>query len=129
MTEPAYRNKILFIDDNPILSDMVGKKLTDAGYEVELAASGTDGLRRAQGYMPDLIILDIMMPVMDGHETLRRLKASPDSRVREIPVVIFSARREKADIITARKEGAKDYITKPVNITTLLERVKMCMPD
>ncbi|MEW5764117.1 MAG: response regulator transcription factor [Acidobacteriota bacterium] len=115
------KQTILVIDDNPDLLDIVDAILSDAGYVVAKALSGEDGLHVARVLKPNLVLLDLNMPKMDGWEVLKLLKA--DSATKEIPVAIFSVRTDLKDKIFGLQRGAVDYISKPFQYDRLTERI------
>ncbi len=115
------KQTILVIDDNPDLLDIVDAILSDAGYVVAKALSGEDGLHVARALKPNLVLLDLNMPKMDGWEVLKLLKA--DSATKEIPVAIFSVRTDLKDKIFGLQRGAVDYISKPFQYDRLTERI------
>lgn len=112
---------ILIIDDSPINLKYLGKLLSLQGYQVQLATSGELGLKMALDTLPNLIILDIMMPVMDGYEVCQRLKA--DVRTQYIPVIFVSVIEEISEKVKAFRMGAADYITKPLQKDEVLARI------
>ena len=114
--------RILVVDDNPDIRVLLVSILQRAGYEVIEAADGASVQAWVKETRPDLIILDLMMPEVDGWETLRRLKS--DSSSRDIPVVISSALSEYEDLELARSMGAVDFIPKPWNKDDLLSRIR-----
>jgi DNA-binding response OmpR family regulator len=113
--------RVLVVDDEQDVLDVLRLVLGKKGFEVVTAASGMDGLARAQSAPPDLILLDIMMHQMDGWEVLKLLKL--DERTRDVPVVIVSARVEPKDKIRGLQEGAVDYVTKPFAVRELLAKI------
>jgi DNA-binding response OmpR family regulator len=113
--------RVLVVDDEQDVLDMLRLVLGKKGFEVVTAASGMDGLARAQSAPPDLILLDIMMHQMDGWEVLKLLRL--DERTRDVPVVIVSARAEPKDKIRGLQEGAVDYVTKPFAVRELLAKI------
>ncbi len=113
---------ILIVEDSPTNLQVLGKILKDEDYELAFATDGKEGLQMAMNIRPDLILLDIMMPVMDGMESCKRLKKYEQTR--DIPVIFLTARGKSDDIIAGFKLGAVDYITKPFNSHELLARVK-----
>ncbi len=117
----ASRRKILIVDDEPLNIDYLEQELDDLGYETVSAANGQEGLQRVAETNPDMILLDIMMPVMDGFEMLRLLKAKPDWR--DIPVVIVSALSDMDSVVQGIQLGADDYLPKPFNPTLLEARL------
>jgi DNA-binding response OmpR family regulator len=116
------KQTILVIDDNPDLLDIVDAILSEAGFVVAKALSGEDGLSVARALKPNLILLDLNMPKMDGWEVLKLLKA--ESPTRDIPVAIFSVRTDLKDKIFGLQRGAVDYIPKPFQYDRLAERVQ-----
>ena len=113
--------KILIVDDEEDVLEVLRLVLAKNGYEVLTAASGMDGLARAQSELPNLIMLDIMMHQMDGWEVLKLFKL--DERTSGIPVVILSARVEPKDKIRGLQEGAIDYVTKPFAVRDILTKI------
>jgi signal transduction histidine kinase len=112
---------ILVVDDTPANLDVISEALTDAGYEVAIAIDGERALKQVQYTLPSLILLDVMMPGINGFETCRRLKASPVTK--DIPVIFMTALSDTADKIKGFQLGAVDYITKPFEETEVLARV------
>lgn len=112
---------ILIVDDSPINLKYLGKLLTLQGYQVQLANSGELGLKMALETLPNLIILDIMMPVMDGYEVCQRLKA--DITTQHIPIIFVSVIEEVSEKVKAFQRGAADYITKPLQKDEVLARI------
>ncbi len=114
--------RILVVDDTPDIRLLLVAVLQRAGHEVIEAADGTSVQSWVRDSKPDVIILDLMMPGMDGWETLALLKASPESR--DIPVIISSALSEDADLEKARLMGAVDYVPKPWTPHDMLKRIR-----
>lgn len=114
-------DRILVIDDEPLVVDVLGAFLSEKGFDVESAPDGLEGLSRAKAIQPDLVLLDISMPKMDGFETCRQLKSGNGTS--GIPVVMFTAYADRESKITALKAGANDFLSKPVDNTELLVRV------
>ena len=112
---------ILVVDDTPANLDVISEALTDAGYEVAIATDGERALKQVQYTLPSLILLDVMMPGINGFETCRRLKA--DAATKDIPVMFMTALSDTADKIKGFQLGAVDYITKPFEETEVLARV------
>jgi two-component system phosphate regulon response regulator PhoB len=104
------------------LADVLAYNLRQAGYDVLLSHDGQDGLTRAQLKTPDLIVLDLMLPVLDGLEVCKRLRA--DSATRDILVVMLTAKGEESDELIGFSLGADDYVSKPFSVKVLLERIK-----
>jgi len=113
---------LLIVDDNPQNLQVLGKILQETGYKVSIAMNGVQALDYVQKKLPDLILLDMMMPEMDGLETCEHLKK--DASTRDIPVIFITALVDTENIVNGLEAGAVDYITKPFNETELLARVK-----
>jgi two-component system alkaline phosphatase synthesis response regulator PhoP len=114
--------KILVIDDEPAITNLVSAYLRTEGYEVYTAADGNAGLKAARAFKPDLIILDLMLPGIDGIELLSRLR-----RESEVYVIMLTARTEETDKIVGLSVGADDYVTKPFSPRELVARVKAAL--
>jgi two-component system, OmpR family, alkaline phosphatase synthesis response regulator PhoP len=113
---------VLVIDDNPDLLDIVDAILSNSGYIVAKAQSGENGVQVAKALRPDLILLDINMPRMDGWEVLALLKGQDDTK--ELPVAIFSVRTDLRDKMLGFQKGAVDYISKPFQYNRLTEKIE-----
>ena len=113
---------VMVVDDDADIVDMTRLVLEDGGYHVTAARSGQEALRALDRERPDLIILDINMPEMDGWQVLRLLQT--DDRTRSIPVAMFSIKAEVRDRLHGLQEGAFDYIVKPFSCDELLQRVR-----
>ncbi len=116
------KEKILVVDDEEDILELLRYNLLREGYNVSCAASGEEALRLAQSEIPDLLVLDLMLPGIDGLEVTKILKN--DSRTRDIPIVMLTAKGEEADIVTGLELGADDYITKPFSPRVLVARVR-----
>jgi two-component system, OmpR family, phosphate regulon response regulator PhoB len=116
------RMRILLIEDERDLTEVLTYNLNREGYETLVAHDGQEGLRKAQTLLPELIILDLMLPTLDGQTVLRELRAG--ERTREIPVIILSAKAEEMDQVVGFSLGCDDYVTKPFHIKVLLQRIK-----
>jgi len=114
--------RILLVEDNEMNRDMLSRRLARRGFEVEIAVDGQDGLDKARALQPDLILMDMSLPVIDGWEATRRLKEDPTCR--HIPVVGLSAHAMAGDREKALAAGCDDYDTKPVDIKRLLDKVQ-----
>jgi DNA-binding response OmpR family regulator len=112
---------VLIADDDPVSAHLLRHCLTSAGFRVVCATEGREALALMESESPVLMILDVMMPVMDGIEVLRRAKA--DERLASIPVIMVTSREQNADVLEAIKLGATDYLVKPFMPTELLSRV------
>jgi DNA-binding response OmpR family regulator len=113
--------RVLVVDDDHEILDLTSAVLRDGGYAVSTAVSGRKGIAAARAEKPDLILLDINMPGMDGWETLRVLRI--DESTRSIPVAMFSVRYDISEKTEALKRSADDYIVKPFSYDEMLERV------
>ncbi|MBX9791631.1 MAG: response regulator transcription factor [Pirellulales bacterium] len=116
------RTKVLVIEDDRELAEVLSYNLRQAGYEVLLARDGSEGLAQAQNSAPDVVLLDLMLPLVDGLEVCRRLRGNP--ALREMLIIILTARAEEADQLVGFSMGADDYVTKPFSVKVLLERIK-----
>jgi DNA-binding response OmpR family regulator len=117
---------ILLIEDEPSLQRLTGYALQTRGYEVVVASDGREGLDQARSRLPDLILLDMVMPKLGGMEVLRALKE--DGRLRDIPVLIVTASAQREDAERALRMGARDYLIKPFHMPTLYEKVEELLP-
>ena len=114
--------KILLVEDNEMNRDMLGRRLQRRGYEVLIAVDGAEGVAMAQRDGPDLILMDMSLPIMDGWEATRRLKAAPETQA--IPIIALTAHAMSGDREKAMEAGADDYDTKPIEIDTLLAKIE-----
>jgi two-component system phosphate regulon response regulator PhoB len=121
-TTTAPRLRILIIEDERGLTDVLEYNLKREGYETIVAHDGQEGLRKAQTLLPDLILLDIMLPGLSGFDVCRELRSG--ERTRDIPIIIISAKSEETDQIVGFSLGADDYVTKPFHVKVLLQRIK-----
>lgn len=121
--------RILVVEDEEDLAALVRVNLEMAGHEAVLAYDGSQGLRKAEQDPPDLVLLDIMMPVLDGWAVLRALKEN--ERTSDIPVIMLTALSEERDVIRGHLQGAVRYVTKPFDMTALLDSVQEALqpPD
>jgi two-component system, OmpR family, alkaline phosphatase synthesis response regulator PhoP len=118
-TIPLTMPRILIVEDNPDLAYGLRTGLEIEGYEVQVAEDGETGLDRAGAWTPDLVMLDLMLPGMDGYRVLRTLREGGS----DVPVLILTARGEEADKVLGFRLGADDYVTKPCGVLELLARV------
>jgi two-component system phosphate regulon response regulator PhoB len=114
--------KILVIEDERALVEVLAYNLTREGFEVLTAHDGQDGLRQAQLKLPDLVVLDLMLPVKSGLDVCRDLRR--DSRTREIPIIMLTAKAEESDQLIGFATGADDYVTKPYSTKVLIQRIR-----
>jgi DNA-binding response OmpR family regulator len=116
------KKKILVVDDEDDILHFLDLVLSEKGYRVETAANGHEALTRAQLEPPDLVLLDIMMPQMDGWEVLKLLRV--DEATAQVPVAMLSARTEARDRVQGLQEGAIDYICKPFSLSELIGKIE-----
>lgn len=114
--------KIITIDDDPVVRTLIKKTFSSLGFEVITAADGFEGLQAIENNQPDIIFLDIMMPIIDGLEVLKRIKATP--KIAKIPVIMFTAISDGQMVVESSKFGAEDYIIKPFQSSVLIQKVK-----
>ncbi len=119
--------KILVVDDEPQLADMVKIRLEANNYLVLTAYDGQEALEKARKEKPDLIVLDLMLPKMDGYKVCGLLKA--DTRHNKIPIIMFTARAQDSDIKMGKEVGADAYITKPFEPQALLAKIKALLGE
>jgi two-component system phosphate regulon response regulator PhoB len=116
------RMRILIIEDERGLTEVLEYNLKREGYDTMVAHDGQEGLRKAQTLLPDLILLDLMLPGLSGLEVCRELRGG--ERTRDIPIIILSAKAEETDQVVGFTLGADDYVTKPFSVKVLLQRIK-----
>ncbi|PON16061.1 DNA-binding response regulator [Candidatus Entotheonella serta] len=116
---------VLVVDDEPELQELVRYKLSKAGYQVSCAGSGEQALSAIQDRVPDLVVLDVLLPGIDGLDVCKTLKQNTQTFA--IPIIMLTARSEEADIVTGLELGADDYLTKPFSPRVLLARVKAAL--
>jgi len=114
--------RILIIEDERALAEVLTYNLDKEGFEVSWAADGQDGVRKAQAAPPDMIVLDLMLPVIEGYEVCRMLRSDP--KTQSIRILMLTARSEEVDEIVGFNMGADDYVTKPFKIKPLIHRIK-----
>ena len=114
------QHHILVIDDDPAITSLLKRGLSYEGFAVETASTGRDGLTTAREHPSDLVILDVMMPGLDGYEVLRRLRAADE----QLPVLMLTAKDTPADQVQGLTAGADDYVTKPFPFDVLLARIR-----
>jgi two-component system phosphate regulon response regulator PhoB len=119
------KNRILVVEDDRALSEILVYNLEKSGFEVSKANDGRDGLNQAQLKLPDVILLDVMLPVIDGVEVCRRLRAQPETA--NATIIMLTAKSEESDQLIGFSVGADDYVTKPFSVRVLLERIKALM--
>ena len=114
--------KILLVEDNEMNRDMLSRRLERKGYEVLIAVDGSEGVQMAHSHSPDLILMDMSLPVLDGWEATRRLKAAPETSA--IPVIALTAHAMATDREKAMEAGCDDYDTKPIELPRLLSKIE-----
>ena len=117
-----FKKKILIIDDTELMVQMIADILAGEGYDVVSANNGTDGIRMVMTHKPDLVLLDVIMPGLDGFEVCRLLRQDESNNL--MPIIMLTAQGNEDDKLTGLELGADDYITKPFNPRELVSRVK-----
>lgn len=115
-------NTILVIDDSPTDRHILSRMLTQSGYQVGTAESGEEGVLKIKQDMPDLVLMDVVMPGINGFQATRML--ARDDETRHIPVILCTSKDQETDKIWGLRQGARGYITKPVKIEDLLQKIK-----
>jgi len=118
--------KILLVEDNEMNRDMLSRRLARKGFDVSLAVDGAEGVAKAHAEKPDLILLDMSLPVLDGWEAARQLKGADDTRA--IPIIALTAHAMAGDREKALEAGCDDYDTKPIELPRLLEKMAALLP-
>ena len=118
----SQKAKVLIVDDEPFNVDVLQQELEELEYQTITASNGQEALDKIQSQQPDLILLDLMMPVLDGFAVLKEIK--DDDALRDIPVIIVSAASDSKSIVKGIKQGADDYITKPIDAESLKSKLK-----
>lgn len=118
--------KLLLVEDNEDNRDMLSRRLIRKGYEVSIAVDGAEGVAKAQSERPDLILMDMSLPIMDGWEATRQVKADP--RTASTPVIALTAHAMAGDREKAVAAGCDDYDTKPVDLPRLLAKIEALLP-
>ena len=119
--------KLLLVEDNEMNRDMLSRRLARRGYEILVATDGSEGLAEATRHLPDLIIMDMSLPVLDGWESTRALKEQPATR--SIPVLALTAHAMAGERERALEAGCNDYDTKPVDFTRLLGKIETLLSE
>ncbi len=123
----GIRKRVLLVDDSATILMMEKMILLRGPYEVTTARDGMEALEKARAERPDLILLDVVMPRMDGFETCRRLRQQDETR--DIPVIFVTTRGESENVATAFQSGASDHVTKPINGAELLAKLRTHLGD
>ena len=116
------KTKVLVVEDDRSLAEVLPYNLEQNGYEVYCAHDGQDGLNQARLQLPEIIVLDVMIPVLDGLEVCKMLRANPSTN--DIPIVMLTAKSEETDQLVGFSVGADDYVVKPFSVKILLQRIK-----
>src|SRR6266550_4376998 len=117
------KTKVLVIEDDRSLGEVLSYNLKAAGYEVVVSTDGQDGLLKAQVQSPEIVVLDLMLPVIDGLDVCRRLRAGASTK--DVSILMLTAKAEESDELIGFSLGADDYVTKPFSVKVLLERIKV----
>ncbi len=117
--DPTRPDRVLVVEDDPHIGEVLARYLERDGIEVEVVRDGIDGLARALEWLPDLLVLDLMLPRMDGFEIFRRLRA-----VAPVPVIMLTAKGDEADRVTGLEMGADDYVAKPFSVREVTARIR-----
>jgi DNA-binding response OmpR family regulator len=115
-------SKVLVVEDEQVINQAVADRLSAEGFEVRQAYDGTAGVAEAAAWSPDLVVLDVMLPGLDGHEVCRRVQAE-----RPVPVIMLTARDDETDVLVGLGVGADDYLTKPFSMRELVARVRVLL--
>ncbi len=113
---------VLLVEDNEMNRDMLSRRLTRQGFQVSVAVDGQEGVTKTRELMPDLVLMDMSLPVLDGWEATRQLKA--EEKTRSIPVIALTAHAMAGDRTKALEAGCDDYDTKPIELPRLLEKMR-----
>jgi len=116
------RPKILIVEDDRAIADVLAYNLDQIGYDVLRAENGSDGLDKAKVHVPDVVVLDVMLPGIDGLEVCRRIRAMPETKA--VQILMLTAKSEEGDQLVGFSVGADDYVVKPFSVRILMERVK-----
>ena len=114
--------KILIVEDDRSLAGVLEYNFSNSGYDVFCAHDGVDAINQARAHSPDVIVLDVMIPLLDGIDTCKRLRS--DDSTRDTPILMLTAKGEESDHLTGFSAGADDYVVKPFSVRVLMERVK-----
>jgi len=117
--------QILIVDDSPTEAHVLKGMLEKNGFDVETAENGTEGIERAREIKPDLILMDVVMPGLNGFQATRQL--TKDSETKHIPVIIVTTKDQETDRVWGMRQGARDFLTKPVAEKTLMDKINAAM--
>jgi DNA-binding response OmpR family regulator len=121
------RRKILVVDDDSSIREILSTQLARLGYDVELAADGQEGLDAFKAAPPDLVLMDVMMPVLDGLSACQKMRASERKGGRRVPILFLTARDSRHDKTSAALSGGDDFVPKPVSVDELRERLDVAL--
>jgi len=116
---------ILIVDDSPTEAHVLKGMLEKNGFEIETAENGTEGIERAKEFKPDLILMDVVMPGLNGFQATRQLTKDPETR--GIPVIIVTTKDQETDRVWGMRQGARDFLTKPVSEQVLMEKINAAL--
>ena len=117
--------QVLIVDDSPTEAHVLKGMLEKNGFEVETAENGTEGIERAKALKPDLILMDVVMPGLNGFQATRQLTKDPETS--EIPVIIVTTKDQETDRVWGLRQGAKDFLSKPISEKTLIEKINLVL--
>jgi DNA-binding response OmpR family regulator len=128
MTDKVKKNKVLLVDDDKQILSSLRVYLELENYQVDTASNGQDAIAKVKQSKPEILVLDVMMPEMDGFEVLENLKA--DENYVNIPVIMLTAKSQDMDVLKGFRMGASSYMTKPFNLNELVENIELILhPD
>jgi twitching motility two-component system response regulator PilH len=113
--------QVLIVDDSPTEAHVLKGMLEKNGYETEIAESGAEGIERAKVFKPDLVLMDVVMPGLNGFQATRQLTKDPETS--DIPVIIVTTKDQETDRVWGLRQGARDFLTKPVSEQRLMEKI------
>jgi twitching motility two-component system response regulator PilH len=117
--------QVLIVDDSPTEAHVLKGMLEKNGFEVETAENGTEGIERAKALKPDLVLMDVVMPGLNGFQATRQLTKDPETS--EIPVIIVTTKDQETDRVWGLRQGAKDFLSKPISEKTLMEKISLVL--
>jgi twitching motility two-component system response regulator PilH len=117
--------QVLIVDDSPTEAHVLKGMLEKNGFEVETAENGTEGIERAKTLKPDLILMDVVMPGLNGFQATRQLTKDPETS--DIPVIIVTTKDQETDRVWGLRQGAKDFLSKPISEKTLMEKISLVL--
>jgi len=117
--------QVLIVDDSPTEAHVLKGMLEKNGFEVETAENGTEGIERAKTLKPDLILMDVVMPGLNGFQATRQLTKDPETS--DIPVIIVTTKDQETDRVWGLRQGAKDFLSKPISEKTLMEKISLAL--